>query len=64
MVFLVTCFFSHSFEELNNAFELQFSQVHFYTLSDTGNMQGHAAQIFKSGNIVKHCLTLKLVGAP
>ena len=44
----------HSFEALNDAFEVQFfSGVHFYTLSKA---LMYAAQIFKSENIVKQCL--------
>ena len=27
-----------------------------HLITDTGSMQGHAAQIFKSENIVKQCL--------
>ena len=51
----------HSSEALNDDFEvLFFHGYNFYTLSikDTDSMTllGHAAQIFKSGNIVKQCL--------
>ena len=42
----------HSFEALNDAFEVQFSGLHFYT--DT--ILDHAAQIFLKWNIVKQCL--------
>ena len=47
-----------SAEWVNGSFDVQFFQGFIFTPYQLISMQGHAAQIFKSENIVKQCLYL------